>query len=132
VKNLTIPVILLAGLPIASVQAAPALQDCERIFQQSARQTQLAENVRVRAYAVSGAPAYCAFGKTEAMPALARIVADKRAIRSNSCWTPADEARFQRILVIQKNIVRSIAAACVAARNPGAAQARYPSRTTRD
>ena len=110
-KKLTIPVILLAGLPMMSAaQAAPALQDCERIFQHSARQTQLAENVKARAYSVSGAAAHCAFGKTEAMPALARIVADKRAVRSNSCWTPADEARYQRLLVIQKNYVRSVAA----------------------
>ena len=67
------------------------------------------------------------------MPSLERIVAEKRAVRSDSCWTTADEARFQRILLVQKNFVRSVAAACVAARNPGTAPARYPSQSaTRD
>ena len=62
-----------------------------------------------------------------------RIVAEKRDVRSNSCWTPTDEALFQRILVVQKNYVRSVAVACVAARNPGAAMVRYPTRSlTRD
>jgi hypothetical protein len=134
VKTLTTTLILL-GLTMASAQAGPSLKDCERIIQQNARQNQIAQNVQAKRYSVYGSAAFCAFGK-ESMPQLERIIADKRAIRSNSCWTPADEARYQRILIVQKNFVRGVAAACVAARNnPAPAQeVRYPSRmsATRD
>ena len=135
VNKLTLTIVLLTGVTIGSAHAAPALKDCERIFQQSARQNQIAQNVGAKRYGVYGAAAQCNFGK-ETMPQIERIVAEKRAIRSNSCWTPADEARYQRILIIQKNFVRATAAACVAARNNPApvAQVQYPSRmsATRD
>jgi hypothetical protein len=63
------------------------------------------------------------------MPAIARDVAKKRALRANKCWNQSDEARLQRITEIQKYHIRSIAAACVIARNPGAVQqVRYPTR----
>lgn len=129
--KVSITAMLLMGMTVMSAQAAPSLKDCERIIQQSAKQYTLASNVQARIYSVysSGYPALCAVGKNEAIPAIARIIAEKRSVRSNSCWTRTDEVFFQRLLVNQKNIIRAVAGICVAARNPNlVAQYSYPRR----
>lgn len=126
-KSLTIAAALLAVLTTVSTQAAPALKDCERIMQQKARQYTLATNVQAKVSRVTNYASLCSHGKNDAIPMMARVMAEKRAVRGNSCWNANDEAWFQRLLVIQKNGIRAIAAVCVAARsNPnGVVQLSY-------
>jgi hypothetical protein len=132
VKKLTITIVLLAAAA-APVQAAPSLQDCERIFSLAAKQHKIAQQLVAQVNGVTDPAALCRIGKTAGLPAIARDIAQQRALRTNRCWAPSDEARLQRIIQIHASLTQSVAALCVAARNPGVVPTRAPSRSlTRD